>query len=394
MFTFSPMKYTIQSNSKYPLVIQQFEDVWAVWFKKSRSFLLLAEPAFMVLQYFLAGKRKTEILNEIISNYGSDETDFNTFVDEIIQYIRQYNNTKTYTQVSKKKEVITELQTVDFKFSKNYRFGKTILTIDYQDEWMQHMIHPSFMHHETLEISKSANHIQCYRSKNFIILTRNKKITEAFDLSAVEYYKGAVSQLVYSILYKKRFSGWMCTLHASGVHYNNKAFVFSAAAGSGKSTTSAILKASGLDYISDDFIAATADGNVYPFPASISVKDGSFKVLSVYYPELGDKVLEKAATGKMVRYLPANNFSKIHQNGIPVSSFIFVDFKPESSLEINPVTKKEALQFLLKETWVNPSPEYVSAFFNWVEKTNFYRMTYSDNDKMISSIKNLIGYVE
>ena len=392
MFTFSPMNNKYNSNNKYPLVIQQFEDVWAVWFKKSRSFLLLAEPAFMVLQHFLLGKRKIEIRNEIISNYGDAETDINTFVNEIIQYIRQYNNPKTHVQVSKKKEAMTEPRISDFKFSRNYRFGSIVLSIDYQDDWMQHLIHPSFMHHETGDLSKPENHIQCYRTGNFIILTRNNRIIEAFDLNSVEYYKGAVSQLVYSILYKKRFSGWMCTLHASGIHHNNKAFIFSAAAGSGKSTTSAILKANGLDYISDDFIAATADGNVYPFPASISVKDGSFKVLSGYYPELGDKVLEKAATGKMVRYLPANNFTKIYKNGIPVSSFIFVNFKPESRLEINPVTKKEALQFLLKETWVNPSTEYVTAFFEWVEKTNFYSMTYSDNVKMINSIKKMIGY--
>lgn len=382
------------SNSKYPLVIQKFEDVWAVWFKKSRSFLLLAEPAFMVLQYFLGGKSKSEIREEMKLKYSHSESDINTFADEIIQFIRLYNNPKTYVRVSKKKEALAELQTIDFKFSKNYRFGNITLTFDYQDEWMEHLIHPSFMFYEIPDLSKAENHIRCYRTKSFIVLTRNNRITEAFDLSAVEYYKGAVSQLVYSIIYKKQFSGWMCTLHASGVHHNNKAFIFSAAAGSGKSTTSAILKASGLDYISDDFIAATPDGNVYPFPASISVKEGSFKVLSGYYPELGDKVLEKAATGKMVRYLPANNFSVIYKNGIPVSSFIFVDFKPESSFEINQVTKKEALQFLLKETWVNPSPEFVRAFFGWIEKTNFYRMTYSDNDIMIKAIKKLIEYVE
>lgn len=384
------MNSTYFNNNKYPLVIQQFEDVWAVWFKKSRSFLLLAEPAFMVLQLFLSGKRKTEIRKDIKLKYGHTETDINTFVDEIIQYIRQYNTPKTYVQVSKKKQARKEPEIIDFKFSRNYRFGKTVLTIGYQDEWMQHLIHPSFVYHETADLSKSENHIRCFRTKNYLVLTRNNKIIEAFDLTEVEYYKGAVSQLVYSILYKKPFSGWMCTLHASGVHQNNKAIVFSAAAGSGKSTTSAILKASGLDYISDDFIAATPNGNVYPFPASISVKDGSFKVLSGYYPELGDKVLEKAATGKMVRYLPANNFSSIHNNGIPVYSFIFVDFRSESSFNLNYVTKKEALQFLLKETWVNPSPEFVIAFFGWIEKTKFYRMTYSDNEIMINTIKKML----
>jgi hypothetical protein len=182
----------------------------------------------------------------------------------------------------------------------------------------------------------------------------------------------------------------MCTLHSSGVHFNNKAIVFSAAAGSGKSTVSAILKASGLGYISDDFIAATPDGNVYPFPASISVKEGSFAVLSKYYPELGDKELEKASTGKMVRYLPANNYSTELKNGIPVTGFIFVEYQAKSDFCLNAVSKKEAVQLLLKETWVNPKTEFVTAFFNWIEKTNFYRMTYSDNETMISTIKDMI----
>jgi hypothetical protein len=384
------MKNLNNSNKKYPVVIHPFGDVWAVWFKKSRSFLLMEEPAFEVLQLVLDGKNSIAIRKFFRKKYTKSETETDIFVDEIIQFIHQFNSSKTNIQVSKKKEAKEEPEPGDFKFSIKYGFGKTGLTIDYHDEWMQHLIHPSFMHLETTEKLVQKHHIRCYSTNKLLILTHNDKIIEAFDPDSVEYYKGAVSQLIYSIIYKKSFSGWMCTLHASGVHFNNKAFVFSAAAGSGKSTTSAILKASGLEYISDDFIAATPDGKVYPFPATISVKNGSFAVLSKYYPELGEKVLEKAATGKMVRYLPVNNYSSAIKKGIPVHGFVFVEYKPESSFELNDVSKKEALQLLLKETWVNPKTEFVTAFFDWIEKTNFYRMTYSDNDKMISTIKRMI----
>jgi len=384
------MKKIHNSNINYPVVIHPFGSVWAVWFKKSRSFLLMEEPAFEILQLVIDGKNSTAIRKTFRSKYSHSETDTKIFVSEIIQYIHQFNSSKTNIQVSKKKEAKDEPEPDEFKFCKNYRFGKTGLTIDYHDEWMQHLIHPSFMHFETAGQLAQKHHIRCYHTKKLLILTHNDKIIEAFDPEAVEYYKGAVSQLIYSIIYKKSFSGWMCTLHASGVYLNNRAFVFSAAAGSGKSTTSAILKASGLGYISDDFIAATPDGNVYPFPATISVKEGSFEVLSKYYPELGEKVLEKASTGKMVRYLPVYNYTAAIKNGIPVTGFIFVEYKPESNFELNTVSKKEAIQLLLKETWVNPTTEFVTAFFEWVEKTNFYRMTYSDNDKMIYKIKNML----
>ena len=66
------------------------------------------------------------------------------------------------------------------------------------------------------------------------------------------------------------------------------------------------------------------------------------------------------------------------------------NYQSGSGFNLLEVSKKEAIQLLLKETWVNPKTELVTAFFDWVEKTNFYRMTYSDNEVMINAIKNLL----
>jgi hypothetical protein len=384
------MKKTNDIHKKYPVVIQDFGNIHAVWFKRSGSFLLLEEPAFFVLQLVIEGNETAEIKKACLEKYGNAETDTHTFVDEIIQYIKQLNRKKNDNQVSKKKEAKLEPVPENLSFCRYYKFGKTVIRIDYQDEWLQHLVHPSFLHLETKVSTLIKYHICCYRTGNLFVVSQDSKIIEAFNTDAVEYYKGSISQLIYSLIYKKPFSGWMCMLHASGVYSGDNAIIFSAAAGSGKSTVSAILKANGLDYISDDFVAATPNGHVYPFPASMSVKDGAFKVLSKYYPELGEKVLEKASTGKMVRYLPVNNFSENLLNGIRVAGFIFVSYQSGSGFSIVEVSKKEALQLLLKETWVNPKPAFVKAFFDWVEKTSFYRMTYSDNDKMIIAIKNMV----
>jgi hypothetical protein len=384
------MKTIIDIDKKYPLIIQDFGNAHAVWFKRSGSFLLLEEPAFFVLQMVRDGKETAAIKKACRKKYGNSEADTDTFVDEIIKYTKTLNSAQSGNQVSKKKEAKHEPVPENFKFSGFYKFGKTVIRIDYQDEWLQHLVHPSFSHLVTAEQSVIKHHIRCYRSGNLFVVSCNQKITEAFNFDSVEYYKGAISQLIYSIIYKKPFTGWMCMLHASGVYTGENAIIFSAAAGSGKSTVSAILKANGLGYISDDFVAATPDGHVYPFPASMSVKDGAFKVLSKFYPELGGKVLEKASTGKMVRYLPVNNFSENLLNGIRVAGFIFVSYQSGSGFSIEEVSKKEALQLLLKETWVNPKPAFVKAFFDWIEKTSFYRMTYSDNEIMINAIKNLL----
>jgi hypothetical protein len=380
------------SNKKYPLVIHPFGNVNAVWFKRSRSFLLMEEPAFFVLREFLNGNEISTIKNNSRKKFGSLDSDIDTFVDEIIQYINELNRVKKENKVSKKINAKNESAPINFQLYKFYTFGKTVTRIDYYNDRLKHLVHPSFVHLETGNKSVPKCHIRCYQTENYFVVSLNHKIVEAFGFQEEEYYKGAISQLIYSIIYKKSFSGWMCTLHASGVFHNNKAFIFSAAAGSGKSTVSAILKAIGLGYISDDFIAATPDGHVYPFPASISVKEGAVPVLANFYPELNEKVLEKAATGKMVRYLPVNNFSENQVNGIPVASFIFVNYQAGSRFDLSEVGKKEALQLLLRETWVNPKTSLINAFFGWVEKTPFYRMTYSDNEKMISTIKNMLEY--
>lgn len=93
----------------------------------------------------------------------------------------------------------------------------------------------------------------------------------------------------------------------------------------------------------------------------------------------------------MVRYLQVNNFTANIQNGIPVKGFVFVNYKTGSGFNLSEVDKKEALQLLLKETWVNPKTTFVEAFFEWVEKTPFYRMTYSDNNKMIETVSMLLN---
>ncbi|MGE0021696.1 MAG: hypothetical protein AB7S72_18655 [Draconibacterium sp.] len=383
---------SFSNNPKYPLVIHPFGDVNAVWFKRSRSFLLMEEPAFFVLQEFLNGKDTVSIKKNCRKKFGSLEADTDVFVDEIMEYINQLNKVKTGNQVSGKNTAKNTHVPFNLNLKKFYVFGKTVIRIDYHDEWLQHLVHPSFKHLETGIESVPKYHVCCFRTDNLFVVTLNGKTVEAFDFQEEEYYKGAVSQLIYSIIYKKSFTGWMCTLHASGVYHNNKAIIFSAAAGSGKSTVAAILKANGTGYISDDFIAATPNGNVYPFPASISVKEGAVHILSSFYSEMNEKVLVKASTGKMVRYLPVNNFSESLLNGIPVTGFIFVSYQAESGFNLSEVGKKEALQLLLKEAWVNPKTSFIQAFFTWVEQTPFYRMAYSDNEKMISTIKKLLEY--
>jgi len=382
------MKQEISLKKKYPVIIYPFEDSHVVWFKKSRSFLLLEKPAFSILTLLTAGEEISQIKKVWRQQFKKHKSVADAFVDEIIQIINQFNNPEFHNRVSRKNQVSSSLVPENFSIRKTYRIQKQVIIIEYQDEWLYNLIHPAFHHLEIPAQTAARHHIQCFSSGNLLVVALNGKIKEAFKDSESEYYKGSIFQLFYSIIYKKPFSGWMCTLHASGIYNNNRALLFTAAAGNGKSTIAAIMKATGTGYLSDDFIAASSNGNVYPFPASISVKEGSVPVLSDYYPELRHKIQEKTPTGKLVRYLPVNN-QDYFRNGIKTAGIVFVKYQSGSGFSLVETGKKEALQHFLKETWVNPKARYVQAFFEWIDNTPFYKITYSDNERMIQAVEAL-----
>lgn len=382
------MKQEIRLNQKYPIIIHPVEDSHVVWFKKSRSFLLLEKPAFSILALLITGEEISTIKKKWRQQFKKHKSGADAFVDEIIQIINQFNNPEFHNRVSRKNQVSSSTVPENFSFSKTYFIQKQVIRIEYQDDWLYNLIHPAFHHLEILVQTAARHHIQCFSSGNLLVVTLNGKIMEAFEDSNSEYYKGSVFQLFYSIIYKRPFSGWMCTLHASGIYNNNRALLFTAAAGSGKSTIAAIMKATGAGYLSDDFIAATANGNVFPFPAAISVKEGSVPFLSEYYPELRHKIQEKTPTGKLVRYLPVNN-QDYFSNGIKTAGIVFVKYQSGGGFSLVETGKKEALQHFLKETWVNPKARYVQAFFKWIDNTPFYKITYSDNERMVRAVETM-----
>ncbi|NOR74771.1 MAG: hypothetical protein GQ525_06390 [Draconibacterium sp.] len=372
-------------------VIKKFGNTNAIWFQQSKSFLLLEEPAFDVFQLFSDEVEKEKISEICQQKYGHLEGNISQFVDEIIEHIQYYSNTDNLDDISSKSLLPDNIQADSFLPLVNYKIGNKQIAVYYGSEYLKFAIHPLIAHLE-IEVQKSPKHIiECFEKDNLLIANYNGKIVEAFSTDKVEYFTGGVKPLMYSILYNRGYYDWMSMLHASGIISNNRAILFSAAAGSGKSTISAILKANGFGYLSDDFIATDEAGNAFAFPAAISIKEGSIKVLSEYYPELLTNKTKTTFIGKSVKYIPVFNISEASYKGTPVEAFVFVKFSKTDKYIFEEVDKKEALQLLLKETWVNPKPEIVSSFFNWVERTPFYKLNYSETSQALDAVKEIFN---
>ncbi len=383
------MQTELPNSIKY--VLKKLDSTYAIWFENSKSFLLLEEPAYEVLKQYSNGIDKKKITTICQEKFGHLEENIPQFVDEIIQHIEYFSDTINMPAISKKHKVSNQNRLESFVSKSVYKLGDETIEVKYGNKDLKFAVHPLIAH---LEISNKikANHtIECFIQNNLVVSKYNGQLLDAYDESDFEYFTGGIRQLMYSILYKIDYYDWMAMFHASGIKQNNESILFSAAAGSGKTTISALLKAGGYGYLSDDFIAGDADGKAYPFPAAISVKEGSVKTLSEFYPELLKTATKKTFIGKEVKYIPVNNIDAQNNIGVPVKAFVFVQFVKNGKFIFEKVGKREALQLLLKETWVNPKPEFVSRFFDWIDKLPFYQLQYSETEQAIEIVQKIFA---
>ena len=225
---------------------------------------------------------------------------------------------------------------------------------------------------------------------NVLSIVADNRWLASFKQDHAHFFSGAVSQLLYSQVHGMEYRQWMFTAHASGIEARGGSLLFSADSGQGKSTLAALLAAHGYNLLSDDLIALDTRGKAYGLPSALSVKKGSINILAAHFPELANIQSEQSFSGKEVFYLPVKN--RIQPGtGYPVKAFVFVRYQPGAKLQFGETSKKEALQNLLKESWVNPQPEIIKAFFNWFGNTRFYHMVYDEWCDALKTVNKLMA---
>jgi len=372
-------------------VTKQFGESTAVWFAATRSFVLLEKPAFEVFDQYIHDIPVASIVDYFIATYNAAIEDSKRFVNDIIEGINQLNNPENAVYEPQKVRVEFDNYSYPIYAEKYYLIGNTTICFRYGNEWLMDCFHPTMAHLES--DSTSSDHLLEVVALNDLYIFRYNGISqEAFSVENGHYLRGAVSQKLFGIVYDIEDRDWMVTLHSAAISDGKSVLIFPAEAGSGKSTLTAILQAHDYTVLSDDFNAINRiNKSAYRLPLSISVKEGSLKTLKPFYPQLGDIVPEKAVTGKVVRYLPVANNDPKSKVAFPVKAFVFVKYSKDGPFIFEEVERKEAMQSLLPETWVNPDPENVKQFFNWFDEIVFYRLQYSDYHDALVSISMLFN---
>ena len=219
----------------------------------------------------------------------------------------------------------------------------------------------------------------------------NQQFIDAWYNQEVHYFQGKFSMELIQKIHQKDEKEWLGVFHASAVSDGKKSILFLGDSGNGKSTSLALLQANGFNCLADDFVPVTAlDSEVYSFPAAISIKRNSLQTLLPFYPELETgSEYDLTSLNKIVRYLaPKNPDFKAH---LPCESVVFIKYEKDSGLQVSSISKIDAFQQLVPDSWLSPIKENAAIFLDWFESLNCYQITYSDNEKMIGKVRELFG---
>jgi hypothetical protein len=370
----------------------EIEGAYAVWFRDSGKFLLLEEPAWYVVSSYSKGMQVQQIARNCMDRYGFPLDHCSKFVTDALDKIRSL---KYDVPVQKKISGKDKLKLTAYKYDpideRKYEIGNKTFSFSYQNKSTMECVHPILAHLEIKNNNVSDHLFELFETGENLIIRVDGKVTADFRIGESGYLKASALLQITGFLHAIDPDEWMMTVHASGVTDGKAAILFPAQAGCGKSTLAALLQIKGYTVISDDFITIDRHTKrVFSIPAAITIKEGSVPILAPYYPELAATRSEKAYTGKMVRYIPLLNNDRT-MSSFPLKHLIFVNYSSEKKYSFEKVSKKDAIQALLPETWVNPKPGNIRSFFNWFNTIDFYRLTYQHQDDAFSTISRLFN---
>jgi hypothetical protein len=361
-----------------------------LWLAGVNKYILAEELAGKVIQRI--GEK--EDIRSII-RFCADEFDTSLeHAEELVVEIQRHLN--EYLQL----EILPEKQwegncSVQSKRSviaskKYYIINGITFFVEYETEEIAQLIHPKFEYLEVFMVEKPDHHFQVFNSGNKCSLCVDGLPAGSWDLEESHYLSGKFSMQILQKIYHQEENDWMAVFHAAGITNGKNCLMFLGDSGNGKSTLSVILMANGLEVLADDFLPVeSTTGLVCHFPSALSVKNSAYELLFPKYPGLKNAAeYHNTALGKTFRYIPSSN------NKLPKVScigLVFVKYKENTGFQIEKMTGEEAFQYLVPDSWISPTRENANRFVNWFTSLPYYRMTYSDNEKMVQTVKQMLN---
>ena len=375
-------------SKKSEILFKKIAHKTIVWFENSNQYTVLENATAKILEDLTKSSPIKKIAKKLSKELSIPE-------DKAFDFILDIEKELYITSFDKKENIVNDYR--DFKkpdsyqFSKKYLINDIVLKVDFQSEEELFLVHPKFAHLETENTLKENFHYQVFTQNNFTFLLVDKKLIGSWSQKEIHFFQGKFSMQIVQNIHQKEEEKWLGVFHASAVSDDKSSMLFLGDSGNGKSTSLALLQANGFTCLADDFVPVdAAKQEVYSFPSAISIKKNSLKTLLPLYPELENSAeFHFKRLHQIVRYLPPNNTN--YKKHLPCKALIFIKYESESDLVLNKISKLNAFEKLVPDSWLSPIKENASIFLNWFSRIPCYEIIYSDNTKMIEAVTKLFA---
>ena len=367
------------------LISKTIEDKKIIWFQNSNSYLVLEAVVANLIEKINNKVLASEIEEWIINTLDIPKNIAKEFI---------FNVNDLYIQNNKKHSISKTTNT--FKLStlfyseKYYSINNFNFFIQFENDYLESQIHPTFAHLETTSTSNVDFHYQIFEEDDFIVFLKNKSIIGSWTKNEAHVFQGKLSMQILIDIYKKPETDWMGVFHASAISNGKESMLFLGDSGNGKSTSLALLNANGFNCIADDFVPIDSEKNIRTYPAAISIKKKSVATLLPYYPELKNSAeYHFKKLNKIVRFLPPNKID--YNEKLKCKALVFIKYNPNIELEINSMSQVDAFQQLVPDSWISPIKGNTTTFLDWFLDLPCYQLTYSNNQKMIDTVSKIFN---
>ena len=350
-----------------------------VWLKKSNKYLVLNTNTLELIKKksSLSSKDFLTLITESLHVDVSIANKINKDISELLLEAKEFE----LKQNIKYPNPIKPCQLINY-----YSFNNTIIKVGFDSEKTKSLIHQKYRHLAINHVNSYDVEYAIFNSGDTLFIYKNNQIVGSWDSTQLHEFQGKFSMELICSFYNKTEHDWMGVFHASTISKNNRSIMFTGDSGNGKSTLVSILMANGYNVIADDFTPVLrTDFKTYCFPSAISIKEKSYNLIEQLYPEL--KSFNEYYINELkgnVKYLPP--ISK--ETSANCSSVIWVKYTEGKESSMKKVSIQDALKKILPDAWISNKEVNANAFLKWIEKTTFYELNYSDNNKLIDIINS------
>jgi len=368
------------------ILIKPLKNQSIVWFKNTNTYVLVAHETAQIIQQYLKGTKNDSLKNWIKETLNLSEKEIQLLLPPVLKRVKELNKKKDKTVIRLEFKPTNSPAVVKY-----YQINNTCFKVGFQTDTLAFLIHPKFEHLEVKGISKHNHHFEVFLIENKIVLNVDGNFVGSWSADEIHYFQGKFSMKLVEKLYKKNESALMGVFHASAISNGTRNIMFLGDSGNGKSTLAALLVSQGYTLFADDFVPVEAKTQqVYYFPAAISIKEKALETLFPLFPELKNTPqIDLKYINKSVRYLVAPPLKERDIFHLPCQILVFVKYKKDADLKIEKISKEEAFQKFIPDSWLSPLAENAQHFLEWFSSLSCYSLTYSDNAQMYKVVKKL-----